>query len=56
MDQLQNDLDFCNISSKINSSANFVLEQSIPLKTENRWVWFSLGIIGGFTTCQLLNL
>jgi len=56
VDQLQNDLDFCNNSSKINNSANYILEQSIPLKTENRWVWISLGIIGGFITCHLLNL
>lgn len=56
LDKLQNDLEFCNNSSNSTNSTNYILEQSIPLKSENRWVWLSLGIIGGFTTCHLLNL
>lgn len=56
INQLQKELQACNYSNIKNNSSNFIIEQSIPIKSENHWVWFSIGIIGGFTTCQLLNL
>ena len=56
MDQIQVELDYCNYSTNLNNSSNYLLEQSIPLKTENYWIWFGAGILGGFSICQLLNL
>ena len=56
MGQIQAELDYCNYSTNLNNSSNYLLEQSILLKTENYWIWFGVGILGGFTICQLLNL
>ena len=56
VNQIQKDLDYCKFHSSKESSSNFIINQSIPLKSENHWIWFSLGIVGGFTACQLLNL
>ena len=54
--QIEKDLDYCKFNSSKESSSNFIINQSIPLKSENHWIWFSLGIVGGFTACQLLNV
>jgi len=56
MDQIQVELDYCNYSTNHNNSTNYLLEQSIPLKTKKYWIWFGTGILGGLTICQLLNL
>lgn len=56
LDQTQKDLDHCRYNATKTSDSNFIIEQSIPLKSENPWIWLSIGILGGFTTCQLLNL
>ena len=56
LDQTQKDLDYCRYNAIKTSDSNFIIEQSIPLKSENPWIWLSIGILGGFTTCQLLNL
>ena len=56
-DQLQDDLDYCINSNKINKSySNYLLDQIIPLKPKNYLLLFSSGIIGGYTLCLLSNL
>jgi hypothetical protein len=56
LNKTQTELDFCKQNITQRNTSNYLLEQSIPTKSENYWLWFSTGIIGGFTICQLLNL
>jgi hypothetical protein len=56
INQLQKELQVYKNTNIKNNSSNYIIEQSIPIKPENHWVWLSIGIIGGFTTCHLLNL
>jgi len=53
---IQKEFDFCTYNSSQRSTSNYLLEQSIPTKSENYWLWVGAGIIGGFSLCQLLNL
>ena len=32
------DLEYCNYSTNLKNSSNYLLEQSIPLKTKNYWI------------------
>ncbi len=53
---IQKELDYCKHSLIQRSTSNYLLEQSIPTKSENNWLWIGVGMIGGFSLCQLLNL
>lgn len=55
-DHLKKDLDFCKFNLTQHSSSNYIIEQSIPIHSSNKWLWFGLGTIGGFIICQLLAL
>lgn len=53
---IQKELDYCKYNLMQRSTSNYLLEQSIPTKSENNWLWIGVGMIGGFSLCQLLNL
>ncbi|MAJ44332.1 MAG: hypothetical protein CMF96_06255 [Candidatus Marinimicrobia bacterium] len=56
LNKVQKELVNCKFYASKKSSSNYIINQIIPLKYEDDWVWFSIGIIGGFTLCQLLNI
>ena len=52
-DNLKKDLDYCKFNLTQHSNTNFIIEQSIPVRRDNKWLWLGLGSIGGIITCLL---
>lgn len=55
-DNLKKDLDYCKFNMTQHSNSNYIVEQSIPIKSENKWLWLGYGSIGGFIICLLFVL
>lgn len=52
-DNLKKDLDYCKFNLTQHSNTNFIIEQSIPVRRDNKWLWLGFGSIGGIITCLL---